>query len=127
MLRQWQPEVLGDLDERAPEECVGSRRATVPYLAEAMREHYGKIDGVWSTISSDVGEYERADEQLLPEKEVERVSKGNKRKYRIYEIHVVKYDPHNENNDEHPAEKHNSVGVLGLGVVVDLTLEGIEL
>lgn len=37
-LQRWQPEVLGDLETRPFAERIGSRRATVPYLAEVLRE-----------------------------------------------------------------------------------------
>jgi len=37
-LQRWQPQVLGDLSGRPFGERIGSDRATVPYLAEAMRK-----------------------------------------------------------------------------------------
>lgn len=37
-LRRWQPDLLGDLGDRPLREKIGSDRATVPYLAQAMRK-----------------------------------------------------------------------------------------
>ncbi|MBQ9059937.1 MAG: PD-(D/E)XK nuclease family protein [Firmicutes bacterium] len=37
-LQAWQPQILGDLSDRPLEERIGSDRATVPYLAEALRQ-----------------------------------------------------------------------------------------
>ncbi|MBQ9015734.1 MAG: PD-(D/E)XK nuclease family protein [Firmicutes bacterium] len=36
-LQAWQPQIEGDLNDRPFEQRIGSRRATIPYLAEAMR------------------------------------------------------------------------------------------
>ena len=50
VLQQWQPEVLGDLRDRDPLAQVASRKATVPYLADVMREQGGKRDLLWQAV-----------------------------------------------------------------------------
>ncbi len=50
VLQDWQAEVSGDLGERAPLDRIASRKATVPYLADAMREKAARRDPFWQAV-----------------------------------------------------------------------------
>lgn len=51
LLQQWQPEVGGDLENRTPQERIGSGRATIPYLAAALRDgDRADTEGTWKQV-----------------------------------------------------------------------------
>lgn len=60
-LQRWQPQVLGDLQDRPGDACVGSERATIPYLAEALREAESIRRGSIPPIRRKPGSGETAD------------------------------------------------------------------